>query len=267
MRRARRCKGDLVLIEGPHLLREALAIGMVPEAMLATPDFLASTDGRALMAGLPQPPLAAEARLLEELADSDSPRGIVATIRRPATGLEALPVRASGTYIYLDGIQDPGNLGAIARVAEAAGATGLALATGCAHPNHPRALRASAGSLLRLPVAHRVDSEVLDAHLVGGDAGDDAGGTDHAPTWVALDAGADQSLYEATLDGCVILALGAEGPGLSATTRAHTGRALHIPMVPPVESLNVATAAAVVLFELARRRAGPATPSAGKAGG
>ncbi len=251
MRRARRCKGDLALIEGPHLLREALAAGMLPEAVLATPAFLASASGRSLAAQLPQPPLAAEPGLLDELADSDSPRGIVATVARPMRGLEALPRRVAGVYVYLDGIQDPGNLGAIARVSEAAGAVGLVLATGCAHPNHPRALRASAGSLLRLPVACRVAPESLDVHLASGSAGRDS----TMPSWVALDAAAEQSLYEASFAGAVVLALGAEGPGLSVPTRAHAHRTLRIPMASPVESLNVATAAAVVLFELARRRA------------
>lgn len=175
LRRARRCKNGLALIKGPHLIREALGSGLIPETVLATPSFLDSTEGRSLAAALSQPPIEVEPVLLEELADSDSPRGFVATIAHPPVGVETLPVRADDVYVYLDGVQDPGNLGAIARVAEASGAVALALATGCAHPNHPRALRASAGSLLRLPLAHRTDPEALDAHLTAE--------TRTGPTW------------------------------------------------------------------------------------
>ena len=99
-------------------------------------------------------------------------------------------------------MQDPGNLGALARVAEAAGAAGLALSPGCAHPNHPRALRASAGSLLRLPVAVGAEPDALDAHLASA-----------RPRWTALVPRDGEDLYRARLDGTLILAVGAEGPG------------------------------------------------------
>ena len=93
------------------------------------------------------------APLLVELADADSPPGVAAVVHLPRGGPDTLPRRRGALWVFVDGLQDPGNLGALARVAEAAGAAGLALAPGTVHPNHPRALRGSAGSLLRLPVA------------------------------------------------------------------------------------------------------------------
>src|SRR5581483_11542969 len=131
-----------------------------------------------------------------------------------------------GVYVYVDGVQDPGNLGAIARVAEAAGAIALACSTGCAHPNHPRALRASAGSLLRLPVAVEVEPEALRTHLA-----------ELAATWLSLVAHGGRDLYAESLAGTLVLALGAEGAGLSAAARAIAARELRIPLAPPVESL------------------------------
>ena len=148
-----------------------------------------------------------------------------------------------GIIVYLDGIQDPGNLGALARSVEASGCSGLALSPGCAHPNHPRALRAAAGSLLRLALAVDVVPEELDGHLA-----------EEERPWVALEATTGSSLYEADLPEDLILALGAEGPGLSARVRERADLFVHIPMARNVESLNVTVAGAVVLFELQRRK-------------
>ncbi|HXU45867.1 MAG TPA: TrmH family RNA methyltransferase [Thermoanaerobaculia bacterium] len=245
IRRLRRSKGDACVLEGPHLVFEALALGIPLDPVLATPDFLASADGRRLAGLLSAPPLAASSEVLRSLADADSPRGLLAVAHLPRGGVETLPRAPGAPYLYLDGLQDPGNLGAVARVAEAAGAAGLALAPGSVHPNHSRALRGSAGSLLRLPVAVGATPEDLDAHLAP-----------LAPTWAALATRGGEDLYTAELPESLILALGAEGPGLSSAVAERARLALTIPLAPPVESLNVAVAAALALFELRRRRPG-----------
>lgn len=246
MRRLRRCKGDRALLEGPHLLREAVAAGLVPDPVLATPEFLDSATGRLLVEILPVRPLEVLPALLDELADTDSPRGVLGAVRLERSGVAALPRSAEGIYVYVDGLQDPGNLGALARVAEASGVAALVLAEGTVSPNHPRALRASAGSLLRLPVAVRAAPEALDRHLGSPPA-----------TWCALVAGGGSDLYSTRLPRPLVLALGAEGPGLSAALRRHAGVELAIPMRGPVESLNATVAAAVVLFEWLRRGPDP----------
>jgi TrmH family RNA methyltransferase len=242
IRRLRRSKGDEALLEGPHLIGEALAAARSLTTLLATPEFLASADGRRLAPHLPFPPLEVEASLLDEVADSDSPRGIVAVAQLPRRGAEVLPAVDAGVYVYAERIQDPGNLGALARVAEASGAAGLALSAGCVHPNHPRALRASAGSLLRLSVAYPAAVDDLDRRLAP-----------LAARWWALVPRGGDDLYGVGLEGALVLALGAEGAGLSAAVRDRC-RALTIPVAPPVESLNVTVAAGVVLFEIRRRR-------------
>jgi RNA methyltransferase, TrmH family len=244
IRRLRRSKGDHALLEGPHLVGEAVACGLELETVLATPAWLSSPEGSRLARRLPAP-LEIDAGLLEEITDADSPRGILAVARLPRSGIEALPAREGGVYLYLDGLQDPGNLGALARVAEASGAAGLALSPGTAHPNHPRALRASAGSLLRLPLAVAVAPEALDRHLAS-----------VQPRWMALVPREGLDLWEASLDGSLILAVGSEGPGLSPSLQARADLHLTIPVEPPVESLNATVAAALVLFEVRRRRMG-----------
>src|ERR1044072_5547171 len=133
IRRLRKSKGDEALLEGPHLVAEALASLVAPE-------------------------------VLASVMDADTPQGALAVAPLPRSGVASLPHRRDGIYVYLDGVQDPGNLGAIARVAEAAGTAGLACGPGTAHPNPPRPLRASAGSLLRLPVAVGARPEALRDH-------------------------------------------------------------------------------------------------------
>jgi TrmH family RNA methyltransferase len=242
IRRLRRSKGDSrALLEGPHLVEEALAAGLVLEEILGTPAFLETSEGRRLAVSFPVPALEVSPGVLEDLTDADSPRGLLAVARLPRSGVEALPIRPGRPYLYLDGLQDPGNLGALARVAEAAGAAGLILSPGCVHPNHPRALRASAGSLLRLPVAVAAGPEALDARLAPA-----------CPRWAALVPRGGEDLYQARLDGTLVLAVGAEGAGLSPALLARAGLRLTIPMEPGVESLNATVAAALVLFEARR---------------
>jgi RNA methyltransferase, TrmH family len=260
MRRLRRCKAGQALLEGPTLILEALAAGIALEEVLATDDFLAGPaagEVRAALtaAGLPHGPRRVLPELLEELADTDSPRGLVAVARLPRAGVTTLPRRAGESYLFVEGLQDPGNLGALARTAEAAGIVGMALYPGTVHPNHPRALRASAGSLLRLPVAVGVSPEALQDHLAA-----------LANKWVALVPRGGEDLYRAPLEGTLTLTVGAEGPGLSAALRRRADLRLTIPMAPPVESLNATVATALVLFEVRRRRShspGPETDGAG----
>jgi TrmH family RNA methyltransferase len=244
IRRLRRSKAERALLEGPHLLAAALAAGSDLEVVLATTEFMSREGSAALLDPLTTILHLVREDLLAAAADSDSPRGLVAIARLPRPGVEGLTRVPRGIYLYLDGVQEPGNLGALARVAEAAGAAGLALAPESVHPNHPRALRASAGSLLRLPVARDVSPQALDRHLTGA-----------APTWLALSPRGGEPLYEADLPrGAVVLVVGAEGPGLGSAALARAERHLTLPMCAPVESLNVTVAAALALFELARRR-------------
>lgn len=220
-------------------MAEALAAGLAFETVLATPEFVADPARAELLAALSEPPEEVETGLFAGLGDADSPQGILAVAHRPERGLDAIPESAS-LVVYVDGLQDPGNLGALARCAEAAGADALALAPGTAHVNHPRALRGSAGGLLRLAVASRVEAAEV---------------ADRLPDvlWAALATHGGTSLWNAPLPDRLILALGAEN-GLSPAVAARAGLALTIPLAPPVESLNAAVAAGIVLFEIARRR-------------
>jgi TrmH family RNA methyltransferase len=243
IRRLRRSKGSRdgrLLIEGPHLLEAALDAGLRLETVVATEEFLESGDP--VLARLERPPLLAAARLLDELADADSPRGLVAVAAEPERSLSRIQAARGAVVVYLDGVQDPGNLGAVARVAEATRVAGLALGPGCVHPSHPRALRSSAGSLLRIATAVDVAAQALRAHLEGVGA-----------RWLALVPRGGRDPFEAELPETAVLMLGAEGPGLRPELAAAADERVTIPLAPPVESLNVAVSAAVLLFERQRQ--------------
>lgn len=235
MHRARACKGNLCLLEGPHLLAAALDVGIEPECVLATSEYLRSGADSELLSRLASPPDEVEPRLLDELADADSPRGLVALAEVPRDG-DPDAFRGAERVLYVDGIQDPGNLGALARVAEAVGSTALALAPGTVHPNHPRALRASAGSLLRVPLVRSTSPDELDRRLEDG------------RRWIGLVPRHGTPLDECELQTPLVLAVGAEGPGLSPELERRCHERVTIPVAPPVESLNVVVAAALVLY-------------------
>jgi TrmH family RNA methyltransferase len=243
IRRLRRCKGDHAILEGPHLVEDALQVGLDLDEILATPEFMAQAIGRKIERLLPREPLLVSAPLLEELTDADSPRGLLAVARLPRGGSESVLLKSDAVMVLAEGIQDPGNLGALARAVEGAGGTALGLTSGSVHPNHPRALRASAGSLLRLPVAVDVVLDDLLQRL-----------SPSLPEVVALAAHGGEDLYDLETGGSVILVIGAEGPGVSNEMLAAADRRVTIPLHGQVESLNTAVAAAVALFEILRGR-------------
>jgi TrmH family RNA methyltransferase len=183
------------------------------------------------------------ADLVSALSPADASQGVVALAARPRWEAEALfpPGRIALLVVAL-GVQDPGNVGALFRSAEAAGATGMVLGDGTADPFAWKALRGSMGSAFRLP------------HLR-------TGGTDalallrrHGVRLLAAAADAPRPLWETDLGGALAILVGAEGRGLPPAVRAAADLAVRIPMAAPVESLNVGVAAAVLLYEAARQR-------------
>jgi 23S rRNA (guanosine2251-2'-O)-methyltransferase len=165
----------------------------------------------------------------------------------PELSLEELCSEADShcRLVMLDGVEDPQNLGAIARVAEAAGVRGLLLGRHRAPPLSAAASRASAGALEWLPVA-RVGNLTQALKILKKEG-----------YWVlGADPEGSESLFEVssrTLDGPLLVVLGAEGRGLRAGIRADVDHLVRIPLCGRVNSLNVSTAGAVVLFELQRR--------------
>ncbi len=254
IRRLRQCKDKRPLdravrgvLEGPHLVSEALDAGLPLESLLVTPQFADSDLGQHLLPRLPHRPIEVDPNLMDDLTDSDSPRGLLAVVTLPAPPLDDWTPEPDAVYVFAEGLQDPGNLGALARSAEASGVRGLFLDPGCAHRQHPRALRGSAGSLLRLPTFRTPFASFQERLTV----------LHAAPRFLALVPEGGTSLYTEDLkQGALVLLLGSEGRGLSSGVARQADGLLTIPMAEPVESLNATVAASLVLFEVRRQRLG-----------
>jgi TrmH family RNA methyltransferase len=235
----------VLLLDGVHLVREALDAGVhfhhvtfAAEA-LDTPEVHGLADR---LAPLGVELAAATPAAMAAISPVRSPSAAVALAAKPSpaprTGMRALIVVAAD-------VQDPGNLGAIVRVAEAGGATAVVAAGAGADPFGWKALRGAMGSALRLPV-ERVGS--LDGAV--------AAARDRGCRIVATVPRGGTPLGDCDLRGPVAVLLGGEGPGLPPAAVAAADVRLTIPMEPPVESLNAAVAAALVVYEARRQRLG-----------
>ena len=220
------------LLEGEKPILEAVAAGLPLDHLLHDGSV---RPGRLAVLSAARPRLVSRA-VLERLAESKTPQHILAVVRRRDVPVAEILSRP-GPVVFLFGVQDPGNLGAIVRVAEAAGAAGVLSAPGSADFFHPRAVRASAGSVLRIPVSGRVSFEpfAADARVAGRSIAGAVPGGGEDPFASPL---AEQS----------VLVIGGEGPGLPAGAYRYLDRKLTIPMREPVDSLNAAVAAALVLY-------------------
>ena len=183
---------------------------------------------------------------IESLARSETHQGVVANAEPlKAAGLDALLGAGSAFLVALDGVTDPRNLGAVMRVAETAGATGVILPRHRSARVTPAVAKSAAGAIEHLPIASvsGIPAALERAARAG--------------VWsVGLDGDGDRSLYELDLvDQPIVLVLGSEGGGLGRLTRQRCDLVVRIPMYGSIESLNVAAAAAVACHEVARRRA------------
>jgi len=232
-RRARRQAGA-TLIDGEHLLESALQAGLQPRRLVFSASAVAGRLGD-WQQRLPETPVLVLADpLFAALSPVQTPSGLLAEIPISQPG-----AAAPQFVVLLEDIQDPGNLGALLRSAAAAGAELACLSLGCSDPWSPKCLRGGQGAQFRLAIAERVDLPEFARGFPG---------AIHAAV-----LGARQSLFELELRGTVGFAFGNEGAGLSEALRA-ASQPFTIPMSDQVESLNVAAAAAVCLFERVRQR-------------
>lgn len=254
--RSPRDESDVIGIEGEHLLAEALRSGLRMRTVFirADPDrrdaslrMLARLDVPAAV-----PIVSLNPALFASAVDTDSPQGIAALVERPRFSLsEALTGSQAGAaalVLLTAALQDPGNLGTLIRSAEAFGATGVIALPGTVDVWNAKALRASAGSAFRVPVVAEKTSMALGAlqerriPVVAAVAGSSGG---EAVPCTDFDWRKPAAIL-----------IGNEGAGLSQDLLQRADTLVKIPMPGPVESLNAAVAASVLLYEAARQRSG-----------
>lgn len=214
--------------EGGKLLEEAVKWEASIEFVVKTPE-----------AGLPDRlscrVVETPRDVLDSLADTETPQGVIFACRLPDTALpETLP---QGRYLVLDGVQDPGNLGTVWRTADAFGASGLLLTGSCADPFGPKAVRATMGACFRLPV-WKGERQAVAALL-------ERSGIPLYATALREDT---EDIGEVDLSQAAVV-IGSEGRGISEELLGLCKKTLKIPMEDRCESLNAAVAAAIVLWE------------------
>jgi RNA methyltransferase, TrmH family len=235
---------ELAGIEGPHLIAEALRAQLSIECVFVAQDAERLIDGLHLLRQTEV--LLLPAKILASALATDTPQPVAALVRpREWAWKDVLAAAedAEPLVLILAGIQDPGNLGTILRSAEAFGASGVVTLPGTVSAWNPKAVRASAGSLFRVPLlAAGVDECFAHLHRAG------------VAVWTTATRDAVQA-REANLTRAAALIIGNEGGGVPPQAAARADRALTIPCPGPVESLNAAVAASVLLYEAARQRA------------
>jgi len=235
-----------VLLETPRLIEDALASGVqIPQVLVSTRKIARLGP---LLEKLPEEAVVYEVtpKVFETLTTTETGQGILALAQEPRWREQDLfPAGAPALVPVLAELQDPGNLGTILRAAEAFGATGALLAHGTVSPYNAKAIRATAGALFRIPTLRGLSPAEIVALLR----------RKRVKLFTSVVAVIEDGkrLSETDLTGPVAVVFGSEGAGAPPEFRA-AGESLTIPLAAPVESLNVASAAAVILYEIARRR-------------
>ncbi|MGA9882914.1 MAG: RNA methyltransferase [Candidatus Acidiferrales bacterium] len=253
--------GEPIGVEGPKLVEDALRSGLEAEALLVSESAEREAGTILRIAGETESGISRSRilrttdKLFQSIAATDAPQGVAALFRPRVWGIEDV-LRGAGEMreapalvIVLAEVQDPGNVGTTVRSAEALGATGVISTRGTADPWSPKALRASAGAGLRLPILRGMAIPVLLAQLRI------AGVKIYATS--AASENMTKSIYsagEANLREPTAIFIGNEGAGLSAEVKRAADAVITILISRNVESLNAGVAASIMLYEAAKQR-------------
>jgi RNA methyltransferase, TrmH family len=234
--RTRRSLGQ-ILLDGEHLVDAyAQAYGIASLALVIRASSFESAEVQRRLSNAGASLILADG-LFNELSPVDSPAGILAAARMPPDRQPS----ASGFTVLIDGVQDPGNLGAILRSAAAAGAGSVLLSPQCADVWSPKCLRGGMGAQFVLAMQEQQNLVATAERLSG--------------RMVAADPRAMTSLFEADLADPVAFVVGGEGRGVSPELLALSAQRVRIPMEAGIESLNAGAAATLLFYEWRRRKA------------
>jgi TrmH family RNA methyltransferase len=241
---------ELFLVEGPHLVGMAASASILITEVFHTGKFMRKEEGKrlldqlSLMQSPPETLVEVTDEIISRISDTESSQGIVALAVHHPCNFRDLVVKGELLVVACDGIQDPGNLGTIIRVADAAGADAVVILPGTCDPFSPKTVRATAGSIFNIPVIMSGHSEFLGYLAL------------KMVDLIITDVRARGSLYESDLRRPLAFVFGNEARGVSETLGSKTAESVRIPIPGKAESLNVAIAAAVCLYEAVRQRTG-----------
>jgi TrmH family RNA methyltransferase len=219
-----------VLVEGWNLIEQLIANGIKPIKVISTqPDEVLHK-----LSGLDCPVISAKEQELRSLAETETPQAIIAVYKIPL-----FTISSYRAMLYLDGIQDPGNLGAIFRIAAAFNLDGIALSQDCCDVFSPKVIRASLGSVFWRP-SITADENWLKKQAVNK---------------IGLMANSDLKLADLQLEQekPILIVIGSEGNGIRNNVRAELTSEVSIPIAKQMESLNAAVAAGIAIYEISQR--------------
>ncbi len=222
-----RDKSGLFLIEGFHLVEEALKAGLIQHLILHE-----NTDIPHTWNYEDIPVTVVTNEVMKALSDTETPQGIMAVCQKPKVELSSLKGKK---FLLIDSVQDPGNIGTMIRTADAAGIDAVILGEGCADPYNPKVIRSTQGSLFHLPIQKARLEDFID-------------GTDIPIYGTALDGGIPYNKVTPTDEFALLV--GNEGQGVSKDLLVKTTKNLYIPIYGKSESLNVAIAAGILMYYL-----------------
>ena len=241
--RRERDERGVTIVDGAREILRAVESGAEVEELWVSIDRCRSDDCRAAVAAVPAERwIEASAAVLDRLAFGDRSEGMVAVVRTPSTELVRIDLPQDALVVVLEGVEKPGNVGAVLRSADATGAAALLLADPRTDPFNPNAIRASLGTAFTVPIG--------------------VGSAETVRQWLderrlrvvtaRVDASADH--WDADLTGPLALVLGSEARGLTGAWRTPELVSVRLPMLGVADSLNVSATAAVLLFEARRQR-------------
>jgi TrmH family RNA methyltransferase len=244
-RRKDRAKNSPFLIEGPHLIETALNSGSQINDVLFSASFSSKENGQEFLkriSKITKNIFEVSEHIIARIADTETPQGIIAVSACGSLSLEDLRPGTPALIVVIDGVQDPGNLGSIIRTSDAAAADAVILLPGTCDAFMQKTVRSTAGSIFNIPV---IDSD-LQALL----------------QWLRLNKiklavtslDTDKTIFEERLEGPLALVFGNEAHGVCKEIISAADLLLKIPIYGHAESLNVASAAAVCLYEALRQR-------------
>jgi len=243
--RKHRRRESAYVVQGIQPVWQAVEAGAGIETLVVAPGLLRH-NGAAAMVAAQEAAGVSVARLSDDLftrlADRDGPSGLAAIVRSRPCGLADLAAGAGSVFVALHQAGNPGNLGTIVRTASAAGADAVILIGPSADPYDPAAVKASMGALFTVPVVAAPTAEEFLAWAAGRDI-----------RVIAASGRAEASYWQADLEPPCAVLLGSEGGGLPAGLTESAGLHVSIPMTGTAESLNLAVAAGILLYEIRRR--------------
>jgi TrmH family RNA methyltransferase len=252
--RRERDRTGLTLVDGAREIRRAVDSGAdLVEVFVCEPQ-LAGPDARAALDGLRGRDVAIQATsetVFAKLAFGERSEGLVAIVRIPSLELDGLALRADPLVAVVEGVEKPGNLGAILRSADGAAVDAVVAASPRTDLFNPNAIRASAGTIFSVPLAAAATSDVLDWLR------------DRGLRIVAARVEAAERYTDVDLTGPLALVVGAEADGLGDAWSAADIVAVHLPMLGVADSLNVSVSAAILFYEARRQRGEPARTTRG----